>query len=73
MNLTPKAWLMGGKQVAPWGIRQQYFFKGIPYAQPPTGERRFQPPQPVKLWQGEKQAVEFGKFIFVSVILFHME
>nr|WNK22293.1 carboxylesterase [Athetis lepigone]WNK22303.1 carboxylesterase 10 [Athetis lepigone] len=35
-------------------------FKGIPYAQPPLGELRFKPPQPIKPWQGLRKAKEFG-------------
>ena len=44
------------------GARPVHSFRGIPYAQPPIGERRFQPPKPVQLWQGERQAVEFGMY-----------
>lgn len=35
-------------------------FKGIPYSQPPVGALRWQPPQPVKSWSGERQAVNYG-------------
>ena len=34
-------------------------FKGVPYAQPPLGELRWMPPQPIK-WQGERQATQFA-------------
>ncbi len=37
----------------------QTFF-GIPYAQPPVGELRWQAPQPVKPWDGVKQTKTFG-------------
>src|ERR1700733_13005402 len=35
-------------------------FRGIPFAQPPLGELRFQAPQPVTSWDGVRGAGEFG-------------
>jgi para-nitrobenzyl esterase len=36
-------------------------FKGIPYAAPPVGDLRFQPPQPAKPWSGTLRALDYGK------------
>jgi len=39
------------------GIRT---FKGIPFAAPPVGDLRWQPPQLVKDWEGVRKADQFG-------------
>ena len=35
-------------------------YKGIPFGAPPTGERRWQAPQPAAAWPGVRAATEFG-------------
>src|SRR5258707_276924 len=35
-------------------------FKGIPFASPPVGDLRWQPPQPVKNWKGVRETAQFG-------------
>lgn len=35
-------------------------FRGIPYAAPPVGKLRWHPPQPVRPWDGTRQAKEYG-------------
>ena len=48
------------------GIR---IFRGVPFAQPPVGDLRWQAPQPVQPWEGVRKADSFGpramqRFIF---------
>jgi para-nitrobenzyl esterase len=35
-------------------------FRGIPFAEPPVGEARFQAPRPVRDWEGTREAYAFG-------------
>jgi para-nitrobenzyl esterase len=39
-------------------------FKGIPYAQPPVGERRWKAPAPLARWHGVRNATAFGPACF---------
>ena len=38
-----------------------YAFKGIPYAVPPVGKRRFMSPETSYLWRGIRLATEYGE------------
>ncbi len=51
---TPQGTLIGESD---GGINE---FRGIPYAAPPIGARRWQPPQPAPAWEGERMADSFG-------------
>jgi len=35
-------------------------YKGIPFAAPPVGDRRWKPPQPVLPWEGVRECSQFG-------------
>ena len=37
-----------------------HIYKGIPYAAPPVGKLRWQPPQPPASWEGIRKTTEFG-------------
>lgn len=52
---TTEGWVSGVS--GPEGIE---IFKGIPFAAPPIGKLRWQPPQPPAAWQGVRQARDFG-------------
>jgi para-nitrobenzyl esterase len=41
-------------------VGKLHVFKGIPYAQPPTGSLRWKPPLPVPAWEGTREAAQFG-------------
>jgi len=43
-------------------------FKGIPFAAPPVGERRWQAPAPVVPWQGVRKAESFGASCMQSIV-----
>jgi para-nitrobenzyl esterase len=57
---APEVKVAGGRLAGaalPGGIRS---FKGVAFAAPPVGERRWQAPQPVQPWQGMRPATQFG-------------
>lgn len=52
--------LQGSTIAEPWTGKQVDRFLGIPYAEPPTGVRRFRAPVPAHAWGGVRPALEFG-------------
>ena len=51
---TREGWLQGVEEE---GLR---VFRGIPFARPPVGERRFRRPEPPQPWAGVRDASRFG-------------
>jgi para-nitrobenzyl esterase len=57
----PAGTLCGLSLPAPAGTKRPvYSYRGIPYAQPPVGDLRWAPPQPLAPWTGTLQATSFG-------------
>jgi len=52
------------------GIR---VFRGIPFAAPPVGERRWKAPQPVASWTGVRKAVDFSASCMQRAVFGDME
>lgn len=52
--------LPAGPVVGAAGQSGEQMWRGIPYAQPPTGERRWRAPQPLPPWQETRQALAPG-------------
>jgi para-nitrobenzyl esterase len=44
-------------------------FRGVPYAAPPVGVRRFRAPQQVEPWTGVRDTLEFGPFAMQSALV----
>ena len=53
--VTTESGLVSGRKIGDIAV-----FKGIPYAAPPVGRLRWQPPQPAPRWSGVRAATAFG-------------
>jgi para-nitrobenzyl esterase len=42
------------------GLGEVEIFRGIPYAQPPVGDLRWRPPEPLPRWSEARDATQFG-------------
>lgn len=62
----PTATVQGGSYSGTYNAAyNQDLFLGMPYAQPPTGDLRFRPPQPLKsTWTGVRNATEYSPQCF---------
>jgi para-nitrobenzyl esterase len=54
-RVTTTAGALRGRELPDGGV----LFAGIPFAQPPVGDLRLRPPQPVRPWTGVRPAEEF--------------
>ena len=61
MALTRVRVKQGEIQGYPAGNQAISVFKGIPYAKPPVGERRWRAPEAAEEWKGVFNAYEFGR------------
>jgi para-nitrobenzyl esterase len=57
-TLRTDAGMISGQRVGDDGKVRVY--KGIPFAAPPVGKLRWQPPQPPASWQGVRECKQFG-------------
>lgn len=55
----PQAMIAEGRLIGQWEAGQRVF-RGIPYAAPPVGDRRWRPPAPPARWVGTRDAAAFG-------------
>lgn len=57
------------------GIKEDlyYSFKGIPYAESPTGKNRWLAPKPVKPWSDVKSCKEFGSICPQNELVYEQE
>jgi para-nitrobenzyl esterase len=60
----------GDLEGAPTGLGP-FAFKGIPYAAPPVGDLRWQPPQPAPSWTGTRDAAQYSKACYQDPALSH--
>jgi len=61
LNVPNLGSLNGGGDGTPARYENVAVFLGIPYAKPPIGDLRWQPPQPYGPWQSPRDATKFGQ------------
>ncbi|XP_039281301.1 esterase E4 isoform X2 [Nilaparvata lugens] len=61
LNIPELGSLCGTTDISAWSNITLYKYHSIPYALPPSGHRRFKPPEPAHPWNGVLDASKFGK------------
>ncbi|RZF46069.1 hypothetical protein LSTR_LSTR004782 [Laodelphax striatellus] len=61
LNIPELGSLCGTTDTSAWSNITLYNYQNIPYALPPSGHRRFKPPEPAHPWNGVLDATKFGK------------
>jgi len=67
--VEPVAATTGGR-VRGRGFEHGLAFRGIPYAAPPVGPRRFRPPQPPERWDGVRDCTRWPAGVGVEDVLY---
>lgn len=60
VDATARRALPAGEVVGATGRSGSHVWLGLPYAEPPVGERRWRPPVAAAPWSGTRQALAFG-------------
>ncbi|XP_055302443.1 glutactin-like [Sitodiplosis mosellana] len=60
VNLPKYGILQGSVDFTAWTQRNIYQFLNVPYAESPSGNRRFKAPVPIKPWNGVRNAETYG-------------
>ncbi|XP_065210127.1 esterase FE4-like [Planococcus citri] len=66
---TEQGKLRGKESISGFDGKKYCSFLGIPYAKPPLGELRFQPPEDPLAWENTYDATQEGKFCYQSPLL----
>nr|XP_036232508.1 glutactin-like [Bactrocera oleae] len=61
VNLSGQGVVIGNTNTTSWTGQTYMQFRGIPYAESPSGELRFKPPVPRKPWSTPLQANDYGR------------
>ncbi|XP_018786916.1 PREDICTED: glutactin-like [Bactrocera latifrons] len=61
VNLSGQGVVIGNTNTTAWTAQTYMQFRGIPYAESPSGELRYKPPVPRKPWLTPLQANDYGR------------